>query len=77
MRRLRYLDMERVDLISCTIIAACVIHNVCLMFQDNNLEQYEIEGQQHVQGNDMVQNAEPAERIPADHFRDALAREMQ
>ncbi|XP_039304241.1 putative nuclease HARBI1 isoform X1 [Solenopsis invicta] len=37
-RRLKYLDMNRTDFIAPTIIAACVLHNVCL----NNPENQEI-----------------------------------
>lgn len=32
-RRLKDLDMNRVDWISATIIACCVLHNICLMFK--------------------------------------------
>ena len=43
-RRLRYLDMNRVDLIPVTIIAACTLHNICLMQADNLIEEYVNEG---------------------------------
>jgi hypothetical protein len=42
-RRLRYLDMNRTDLIPYTIIAACVLHNICLS-NDEELEVYIAEG---------------------------------
>ncbi|CAL1687638.1 unnamed protein product [Lasius platythorax] len=34
-RRLKYLDMNRTDFIAPTIIAACVLHNICLNNQEN------------------------------------------
>lgn len=45
LRRLRYLDMNRIDLIPSTIIACCVIHNMCLNYEDEQAE-YEDEGRQ-------------------------------
>ncbi|KAK9729601.1 DDE superfamily endonuclease [Popillia japonica] len=39
-RRLRYVDMNRVDLIPSTIIAACTLHNLCLMQPDALLAEY-------------------------------------
>lgn len=42
-RRLKYLDMNRTDLIPATILASCVLHNVCL-HNDTFLEEYIIEG---------------------------------
>ncbi|KAK9746069.1 7tm Odorant receptor [Popillia japonica] len=43
-RRLRYVDMNRVDLIPSTIIAACTLHNVCLVRPDALLAEYVEEG---------------------------------
>lgn len=34
-RRLKYLDMNRIDFIAPTIIAACVLHNICLNNEEN------------------------------------------
>jgi len=34
-RRLKYLDMNRTDFIAPTIIAACVLHNICLNNEEN------------------------------------------
>lgn len=42
-RRLKYLDMNRTDLIPRVVQAACVLHNICLMFNDND-GNYEEEG---------------------------------
>lgn len=42
-RRLRYLDMNRTDLIPSTIIAVCTLHNLCLS-DDNLIEDYVNEG---------------------------------
>lgn len=43
-RRLQYLDMERIDLIPATIIAACILHNVCLLGADDEIDHYTAEG---------------------------------
>ncbi|XP_008548993.1 uncharacterized protein LOC106693058 [Microplitis demolitor] len=37
-RRLNYLDMSRLDLIPKTVLAACVLHNICLD-DDNNFDE--------------------------------------
>lgn len=34
-RRLKYLDMKKIELIPQTIISCCVLHNICLKFDDN------------------------------------------
>jgi hypothetical protein len=34
-RRLKHLQMKRQDLIPKTVLAACVLHNICLDFKDN------------------------------------------
>jgi hypothetical protein len=39
-RRLKFLDMNRTDLISATVLAATVLHNVCLDFQDLLIDDY-------------------------------------
>lgn len=43
-RRLKYLDMNRVDLIPATVLAACVVHNMCLDHRDVFIENYIHEG---------------------------------
>lgn len=47
-RRLRYLDMNRVDLIPATIIACCVLHNICKLDPDDLTLMFEGEGQDFV-----------------------------
>ncbi|KAI4468086.1 hypothetical protein MML48_2g00015674 [Holotrichia oblita] len=42
-RRLRYLDMNRADFISSTILACCVLHNICIN-REANLQAYIDEG---------------------------------
>ena len=49
-RRLRDLDMNRLDLIPETILACCVLHNICLNHPDDLLQQYEEEGVIFVHG---------------------------
>ena len=44
LRRLKFLDMNRTDLIPGTILAACVLHNICLDFDDLLIENYIEEG---------------------------------
>jgi len=34
-RRLKYLDMKKIELIPQTIIACCILHYICLKFDDN------------------------------------------
>jgi len=43
-RRLKYLDMSRIDLIPATILACCVLHNICLGDIDDEVENYIMEG---------------------------------
>nr|CAI5832171.1 unnamed protein product [Callosobruchus analis] len=43
-RRLRYLDMNRTDMIPATLMAACVLHNICLKNPDELLNTYIEEG---------------------------------
>ena len=54
-RRLKYLYMVRLDLIPSAIIAACVLHNICLNYNDNKLEEYIAEGMEP--GNEDVDEA--------------------
>jgi len=39
-RRLRYLNISRIDLIPQTIIACCVLHNICINGLDVDIEDY-------------------------------------
>lgn len=39
-RRLKYLHMTRIDLIPETILACCILHNVCLEHLDEDIEDY-------------------------------------
>lgn len=50
-RRLRYLDMNRIEFIPATILASCVLHNICLEYGDEANETYIQEGIEHVVGN--------------------------
>lgn len=42
-RRLKYVDMNRTDLIPATVLAACVLHNICINCDSIN-EEYIQEG---------------------------------
>lgn len=77
-RRLKdMLDMTRMDMIPKTILACCVLHNICLMDPNELIEVYvndggeERDGQEHNIGHDIGQ------RVPgADHFRDRMAHSL-
>ncbi|GAB1867340.1 Protein ALP1-like isoform X1 [Camponotus japonicus] len=43
-RRLKYLDMNRMDMIPFVIIACTVLHNICLEGLDEDIEEYILEG---------------------------------
>lgn len=43
-RRFKYLDMNRLDYIPITVLAACVMHNICIDAKDEQLENYINEG---------------------------------
>lgn len=45
-RRLRYLDMNRIDWMPAVILACCVLHNICIIGNDDNLEAYIVEGEE-------------------------------
>jgi hypothetical protein len=47
-RRLKFLDMSRTDLIPSTVLACCVLHNICLDHENllNYNHEYEDEGRQ-------------------------------
>lgn len=49
-RRLKYLDMSKVDLIP-TILACCILHNICLNNNDDDdeVENYIAEGRENEQ----------------------------
>lgn len=43
-KRLKYLDMNRNDLIPATVLACCVLHNICMDYEKNKFEYYESNG---------------------------------
>lgn len=54
-RRLKYLDMNRVDLIPGTILACCVLHNICLDFGDDLILEYVQEDMEIIVENEQEQ----------------------
>lgn len=50
-RRLKFIDMNRFDFIPGTVIASCVLHNLCIDSGDLRLEEYVEEGLPFVVGN--------------------------
>jgi len=53
-RRLKYLDMKKIELIPQTIIACCVLHNIYLKFDDNQWMDTLISEQQPNLGDDIT-----------------------
>ncbi|KAJ8914151.1 hypothetical protein NQ315_016229 [Exocentrus adspersus] len=72
-RRLRDLDMNRIDLIPATIIAACTLHNICLMREDELIIQYVNEGRAHVDNEEQVVQIPAPEPIPEQILLRAVA----
>lgn len=76
--------MNRIDLIPSTVIAACVVHNICLEMEniDNLQNQFEEEGMDFVFGdqnnleNDGLRNRNNPEEIIGLEFRNNLARQL-
>lgn len=56
-RRLRYLDMVRHDSIPLTILSTCVLHNICLNYEDLHREEYIQDGREMI-NNENVDNNE-------------------
>ncbi|VEN51806.1 unnamed protein product [Callosobruchus maculatus] len=78
-RRLRYLDMHRMDLLPATIIGCCVLHNICLNNVDELMELYEDEGRRYVHGDEFVQgviDVHEHDNREGEAFRDQLARNL-
>ena len=46
-RRLQYVDMKRTEAIPATVMACCMMHNICLMFREDNRTEYLTEGLGH------------------------------
>ncbi|XP_015121537.1 putative nuclease HARBI1 [Diachasma alloeum] len=68
-RCLSCLNMNRMDLVPATIVACCVIHNICRINEDDLTEVFEIEGQQH------LQYIRDDDEIADDHELDILRQE--
>lgn len=80
-RRLKYLDMNRTDLIPNMILAACVMHNICLNFDDDQEGMwYEEEGRRQLIQREHILlppfEDNRAGVIPV-QFRNDLARNLQ
>lgn len=81
-RRLRHLDMNRVDLIPATIVAACVLHNICLLHPDELINAYVNEALPLVnnnENNEALGNGGERVMMQAQgfHRRNELARQLQ
>lgn len=62
-RRLKYLDMNRHDFIPATVLAACVIHNLCINSDDLQVDDYIIEGRGAVNENEFFEHEHPNNRL--------------
>lgn len=74
-RRLRYLDMHRMDLLPSTVIAACVLHNICIINNDELLDAYEEEGRPFINRFQNDENA-MADEVDGNILRRNIAREL-
>jgi DDE superfamily endonuclease len=50
-RRLKNLKMQRIDMMAFVVLAACVLHNVCLEFDDDEVESYIQDGREATDDN--------------------------
>lgn len=53
-RRLRYIDMNKTEYIPATILAACVLHNICIKHPSENVDALILEGQEHAVRNNTL-----------------------
>lgn len=58
-RRLRNLDMKRIESVPSTILAACVLHNICIEYPDQNVTNYLNEGLEYGDRNNPINNTVP------------------
>lgn len=76
-RRLKYLDMNRTDLIPATVNACCVLHNICIGHEEDEREIYIREEQEFLQNNvDQVVIANENDQRQNYNIRDILAQEL-
>ncbi|XP_028048533.1 putative nuclease HARBI1 [Monomorium pharaonis] len=69
-RRLKFLDMSRLDLIPFFIMAACVLHNICLKGIDNDIGEFIEEGWEPYEGEDNDDIVNPEYNDRRDEFDD-------
>lgn len=72
--------MNRIDLIPATIIACCVLHNICLDHEENLQHAYEQEGRQFIRGEDnpeILLERDRDDRYFGVNLRDNLARNLE
>lgn len=69
--------MNRVDLIPTTVLASCVLHNICLDNHDPQIDRYIEEGAVFLQNNRFGGDLGNDEEIDnANEFRDNIATEL-
>lgn len=56
-RRLKFVDMNRNDLVPATVLAACVLHNICLNHVDNLVNDYIHEGVDNLVNEEEINDA--------------------
>ncbi|XP_011859114.1 PREDICTED: putative nuclease HARBI1 [Vollenhovia emeryi] len=57
-RRLKYLDMNRDEMIPFTIIACCVLHNICLNGEHDTIDDFIAEGHDDTPNNEIFEEEE-------------------
>lgn len=48
--------MNKIEYVPATILAACVLHNICIDYPDENVNLYIAEGQEHAERNRPIEN---------------------
>lgn len=50
-RRLQFLNMNKIEYVPATILAVCVLHNICIDYPDENVDLYIAEGREAAERN--------------------------
>ncbi|KAJ3655867.1 hypothetical protein Zmor_014976 [Zophobas morio] len=74
-RRLKFLDMQRTDLIPTAVLASCVLHNICLEHRDVEIDNYIREGIDDIYHND-ENEGHGHQEIEGTRKRDELCRQL-
>lgn len=75
-QRLKYLDMNRNDLIPATVLACCVLHNICMDHPKNKFEHYEKEGIDSLLFPDIDEDEEVEQEEAGVQYRNELCQKI-